>query len=111
MNILEKGIVVNSKKSHISIFVLLLLIIVNCNSQNNNKIIINEEEMEQNNKETHNVFKDYIPVKQFDIKKFNAKNKKGEYSFIDASRVTEWDKRPKESIIDEYIRRNTNGEL
>ncbi len=62
----------------------LLLITVSCNSQNaKDKMIINGEEMEQNNKETHDIFKNYIPVKKFNIEKFNIKNKKGEYFFVD----------------------------
>jgi hypothetical protein len=35
------------------------------------------------NKETYNVFKDYSPVKQFDVKTFNAKNLYGTYRFTD----------------------------
>ena len=39
--------------------------------------------MKQNNKETHNVFKDYIPVKQLNIKEFNAKRNSSNCYFID----------------------------
>ena len=49
----------NSKKicKGISVLAVLLLIAVSCNSRNaQNKIIINKKEMEQNSKETHNVF-------------------------------------------------------
>ena len=80
----------NSKKTFINIFALLLLITVSCNSQNSkneNKIIdiqiITEKEMEQDKRKTHNVFENYNPIKQFNIKGFNAKNKRGEYNFVD----------------------------
>lgn len=80
----------NSKKSHISIFALLLLIIVSCNSQNfkNGSTTIDiqkieKKEMEKNKKETHNVFENYNPIKLFNIKGFNAKNKNGEYNFVE----------------------------
>ena len=78
----------NYKKKCLNIFIV-LLIITSCNTQNSeNKTTVNQiipkKEMEQNKKETYNVFKDYIPAKKFNINEFNAKGKgKNDYRFID----------------------------
>ena len=81
----------NSKKKCIKniVAILLLLIIASCNSQNSKKkIIINEEEMEQTKKETHNVFKDYQPARQFNINEFNLKSRgENKCRFVDGNGV------------------------
>jgi hypothetical protein len=41
-------------------------------------------EQEEFKKEKYNVFRDYSPVKQLDVKTFNAKNRYGEYRFTEA---------------------------
>ena len=79
----------NYKKSYLIIFALLLVIITSCGSRNfENKTtvnqIINKKEMEQNKKETYNVFKDYIPAKKINITDFNIRRgKRSDCHFID----------------------------
>jgi len=75
----------NSKKIRITVLAIVLLIVVSCNSQNTkDKVIINEKKMEQNNNETHNVFKDYEPAKQLNIQEFDVKRgERYECSFTD----------------------------
>jgi len=90
----------NFKK--ICIISFILCIILNCNF-NNTKM--EAKEMAQNQKETHNVFANYTPAKQFDIKKFNAKsNGNIDYQFVDNNGMEVY-----QLLDEEYPSEKVNG--
>ena len=87
-------------KKYILCITVLLLLVFNCNLQNaeNKKQQslykeINLKEMEHNTENLHDNLKNYIPIKEFDIKKFNAKcGERSSYHFVDENgmEVEQW---------------------
>ena len=87
-----------SGKTYLIIYVILFFSIVSCNAQNteNKKVAIitqqiNKKEMENNKEDMHDNLKNYIPVKELNIKEFNAKSKRGKRNFVDGGmEVEQW---------------------